>query len=58
MTKSPENKKWREQQFDCFAKNEITPAEFPKVLSNRIKKEIYPKKITKIDKNAKKTCSL
>ena len=35
-----------------------TPAEFPKILSNGINKEIYPMKITKIDKNAKKSCSL
>ena len=34
------------------------PAEFPKYLSNVINKEIYPKKITKIDKNAKRACSL
>ena len=32
-----------------------TPAEFPKILSNGINKEIYPKKIIKTDKNAKKT---
>ena len=36
-----------------------TPAEFPKILSNGINKEIYPKKIIKTDKNAKKKlCSL
>ena len=32
-----------------------TPAEFPKILSNGINKEIYHKKIIKTDKNAKKT---
>ena len=31
-----------------------TPAEFPKILSNGINKEIYVKKITKTDKNTKK----
>ena len=40
------------------ANSETTPAKFSKILSNGINKEIYPKKITKIDKNAKKTCSL
>ena len=49
---------WYEQQFDCFAKSETAPAEFSKILSNGINKDIYPKKITKIDKNAKKNCSL
>ena len=36
------------------AKSQATPAEFSKILSNRIKKEIYSKKITKTDKYAKK----
>ena len=35
-----------DQQFDCFAKSETTPAEFWNYL--------HPKKITKIDKNARK----